>query len=61
MERTMKSDNYMLKFKDLLKIHKEIIEMQIQLNKLQQDLENTLVYDMSSGESEELWREVYGE
>lgn len=57
----MKSDNYMLKFKDLLKIHKEIIEMQIQLNKLQQDLENTLVYDMSSGESEELWREVYGE
>lgn len=57
----MKSDNYMLKFKDLLKIHKEIIEMQIQLNKLQQDLESTLVYDMSSGESEELWREVYGE
>ena len=57
----MKTKNYMLKFDDLLKIHKEIIEMQIQLNKLQQDLESTLVYDMSSGESEELWREVYGE
>ena len=46
----MKTKDYMLKFDDLLKIHKEIIEMQIQLNKLQQDLESTLVYDMSSGE-----------